>query len=165
MNCIFLDKRRVFIKTEYVLAVVFLYIDIFQAILGLLEKFYNSCEPERKPIKKHNTKKSMIYTGDEAYTKLYRRESEEKAKKGNEEKNVKKHARRLSSSDLKRSNPFLGENPILEDVDEYKEEENEIKENESPDEFSGDKEDQEGKDNVGKEKENILQMEEDDNVK
>ena len=54
MNCIFLDKRRVFIKTEYVLAVVFLYIDIFQAILELLEKFYNSCEPERKPLKKRS---------------------------------------------------------------------------------------------------------------
>ena len=32
MNCIFLDKRRVFIKTEYVLAVVFLYIDIYKKI-------------------------------------------------------------------------------------------------------------------------------------
>ena len=143
MNCIFIDKRRTFVNTEYVLATVFLYIDIFHAILELLEKFYNSCEPERKPTKKHATRKSMIYTGDEAYTKLYRKESEEKAKKGNEENIVRRHVKRMSSTDFKRNNPLLDKNAILEEINEDKDEESE-----SPDEFTGDKEAQEGKDNL-----------------
>ena len=70
MNCIFIDKRRKFQKNEYVLATMFLYIDIFQTLFELLEKFYNSCEPERKPI--NRGKKSMIYTGDEDYQNLYK---------------------------------------------------------------------------------------------
>ena len=162
MNCIFLDKRRRFVNTEYVLATVFLYIDIFQAILELLEKFYNSCEPERKPTRKHATRKSMIYTGDEAYTKLYRKVSEEKAKKGNEENNVRHHTKRMSSSDYKRKNPFLEKNPIFEDVNEDNYEENEKKEDESPDELSEDKEAQKGKDNL--ENQNILKKGEDKNA-
>ena len=81
MNCIFIDKRRVFKNNEYVLATIFIYIDIFQTILELLEKFYNSCEPERKPVKKKATKRGMIYTGEDDYQKQYPKESDEKDKK------------------------------------------------------------------------------------
>jgi FtsH-binding integral membrane protein len=143
MNCIFIDKRRVFQKNEYVLATIFLYIDIFQTILELLEKFYNSCEPERKPVKKKTTKRGMIYTGEDDYKKQYRKESDEKDKKVNDDENFKKHHRRNSSSDLKRNLTFREKNPILEDInEEEKDEEIEIKDNENVgnDNFSEDKE-------------------------
>ena len=143
MNCIFIDKRRVFQKNEYVLATIFLYIDIFQTILELLEKFYNSCEPERKPVKKKTTKRGMIYTGEDDYKKQYRKESDEKDKKANDDENFKKHHRRNSSSDLKRNLTFREKNPILEDInEEEKDEEIEIKDNENVgnDNFSEDKE-------------------------
>ena len=133
MNCIFIDKRRVFQKNEYVLATIFLYIDIFQTILELLEKFYNSCEPERKPV----------YTGEDDYKKQYRKESDEKDKKVNDDENFRKHHRRNSSSDLKRNLTFREKNPILEDInEEEKDEEIEIKDNENVgnDNFSEDKE-------------------------
>ena len=52
INLIFLEKRRKFEENDYVLATIFLYIDIIQTFFELIEKFYNSCEPERKPIQK-----------------------------------------------------------------------------------------------------------------
>jgi FtsH-binding integral membrane protein len=142
MNCIFIDKRRVFKDDEFVLATVFVYIDIFQTILELLEKFYNSCEPERKPVKKKTTKRGMIFTGEDDYKKQYRKESDEKDKKSNDDENANKHHRRLSSSDLKRNLTFMEKNPILEDINEEKDEEIEIKDNENleNDDFSEDKE-------------------------
>jgi len=81
MNLIFLEKRRKFEENDYVLATIFLYIDIIQTFFELIEKFYNSCEPERKPIQKGKESKSMIYIGDEAYDNLYNRKSEENKNK------------------------------------------------------------------------------------
>ena len=77
LNLIFLEKRRKFEENDYVLATLFLYIDIFQTIFELIENFYNSCEPERVPIQKQKEVKSMIYTGEEAYEDLYNKEDEE----------------------------------------------------------------------------------------
>lgn len=86
MNLILLDTRRNFEENDYVLATIFLYIDIFQIFLELIIKFYNSCEPEKKPIKKHNPAKSMIYTGEEEYENLYIQKEEEKKKNDNDDK-------------------------------------------------------------------------------
>jgi hypothetical protein len=161
MNCIFIDKRRVFQNNEYVLATIFLYIDIFQTILELLEKFYNSCEPERKPVKKKTTKRGMIYTGEDDYKKQYRKESDEKDKKSNDDESKIGH-RRMSSLDLKRNLTFREKNPILEDINEEKDEEIEIKDNENVgnDNFSEDKEE-----NLSFKKKNdyLLNMDEEEN--
>ena len=73
-------------ENDYVLATIFLYIDIFQTLVELIIKFYNSCEPEKKPIKKHNPAKSMIYTGEEEYESLYNQKEEEKKKEDNDDK-------------------------------------------------------------------------------
>ena len=78
MNLIFLEKRKKFEENDYILATLYLYIDVFQTIFELIGKFYNSCEPERKPIQKLKEAKSMIYTGDEAYEDLYNEKNEEK---------------------------------------------------------------------------------------
>ena len=133
MNCIFIDKRRKFQKDEYVLATIFIYVDIFQTLLELLEKFYNSCEPERKPIKRHTEKKFMIYTGDEDYKKLYRKEEDEKKSNENKENDLnpnRTHVRRKSSSDIKFKYKIKVPMPnIIESAEQ--EEENDEKENNS----------------------------------
>ena len=87
MNLILLNMRRNFEENDYVLATIFLYIDIFQTIGEVIIKFYNSCEPEKKPIKKHNPAKSMIFTGEEAYENLYNQKEEEK-KKDDDDENI-----------------------------------------------------------------------------
>ena len=65
------EKRRKFKERDYVLATVYLYIDIIQTILELIQKFYNLNEPESRPVKCKGTAISMIYTGEEAYDQLY----------------------------------------------------------------------------------------------
>ena len=69
MNLILVDYRRNFEEKDYVLANMFLYIDIIQTIFELIGKFYNSFEPEKVPINKAS--KSMIYTGEEEYELLF----------------------------------------------------------------------------------------------
>ena len=80
MNCIFLDSRREFKNTEYVLASIFIYIDILSTLLELSEKLFNSCEPERKINKKQSVRRSMIFTGEEDYQNYYKTNSDEKGK-------------------------------------------------------------------------------------
>ena len=118
MNCIVNDKRRKIKKDEYVVAAMFLYIDIFQTFLELMEKFYNSCEPERKPIKKPTQKKSMIFTGDEDYQNRYKKEEDDKKDNDDEYCNIKKHERRRSSTDLKRRMKVENE-AIIEEEDDF----------------------------------------------
>ena len=149
MNCIFLDSRREFKNTEYVLASIFIYIDILSTLLELSEKLFNSCEPERKINKKQSVRRSMIFTGEEDYQNYYKTNSEEKGKKGNEDDEDRKLHRRLSSRDLIRKKRFFkGDNPIMEDAHEDEDQEVEIKGEESKEkeDFSGDNEDKDDKD-------------------
>ena len=153
MNCIFIDKRRKFQKNEYVLATMFLYIDIFQTLFELLEKFYNSCEPERKPI--NRGKKSMIYTGDEDYQNLYKTKEEEEKEKEKKENNLRFHIRRNSSSNLKRKYKLLAESNFIEEKEEEKD-------------YSEDKENQENQEHdlsFKKQSDHILTMEDNDEDK
>ena len=145
MNCIFLDKRKHFSSNGYVLATVFLYVDIFQTALELLEKFYNSCEPERK--QKRNVRgKSMIYTGDEDYDKLYENQEEKQKKRSEDDFNLN-HVRRNSSSNIKR-NVALS-NVIQEAINEEEEKENNEDEEKGNDEKSIDEESDQNKENDG----------------
>ena len=153
MNCILCDKRRKFLKNEYVLATMFLYIDIFQTLFELLEKFYNSCEPERKPISRG--KKSMIYTGDEDYQNLYKTKEEEENERKEKEKNLKFHVRRNSSTDLKRKYKMLAQSNVIEE----KEEDNEEKD------FSDDNDNQEKDISFKKQSDHILTIEDNDEDK
>ena len=79
MNLIFLEKRRKFEENQYVLATMFLYIDIIQTIFELIGKFYDSCENEtpKIPHNKNTHTKNTIFTGDKAYRKKYIQNSEE----------------------------------------------------------------------------------------
>ena len=76
-NIILNEKRRNFKENDYVLAVMYLYIDIVQTIFELIKNFYNLNEPEARPISNHGKAKSMIYTGDEDYYQMYIQEKED----------------------------------------------------------------------------------------
>lgn len=80
-NLIFLEARRKFKEDEYILATIFLYIDLIQTIVELISKFYNSYEPEKKPIQKNTGAKSMIYVGDEDYVNKYNKKEEDEKEK------------------------------------------------------------------------------------
>ena len=56
---------------------MYLYIDIIQTILELIQKFYNLNEPESRSINSKGAARSMIYTGDEAYDQLYCQKEED----------------------------------------------------------------------------------------
>ena len=76
-NIILNESRRKFKENDYVLAVMYLYIDIVQTIFELIKNFYNLNEPEARPISNHGKAKSMIYTGDEDYYQMYIQEKED----------------------------------------------------------------------------------------
>ena len=139
MNCIVNDKRRTIKIDEYVVATMFLYIDIFQTFLELMEKFYSSCESERKPIKKPSQKKSMIFTGEEDYQSRYRKAEDDKKENDDEYSDLKRHIRRRSSIDLKRRMKVEKETIIEEEevFNSDKEENNNInsKESKTPEKF------------------------------
>ena len=83
-----------------------------------MEKFYSSCEPERKPIKKQAHKKNMIFTGEKEYLDRYRDEEDEEKKDNDDDEYLylKKHERRKSSTDLKRTMINVDNKaPILEE--------------------------------------------------
>ena len=142
INCIYTNKRRKYLNNDYVLAVVFLYIDIFHTVLELLEKFYNSCEPERRTSRRSNKGKSMIYTGDESYEKFYKNENDEVEKNTKNTNEVNRtHHRRLSSSNIQSKLPPIGEKVIFEE-DKEEEEEKEEGDNLLKDEKSDDSNDE-----------------------
>ena len=89
MNLILNDTRRNFEENDYVLANIFLYIDIFQTFWELIKKFYNSCEPEKKSIQKYNATRNMIFTGEEDYENLYNQKEEEKKNNDNNDNDDK----------------------------------------------------------------------------
>ena len=123
MNLILLNTRRNFEENDYILATIYLYIDIFQTIGELIIKFYNSCEPEKKPIKKHNPV-SMIYTGEEEYENLYNQKEEEKKK---EDKDDKVEIKRTSSHKEFKLDPnkIIKENEVEENEESEDEKEKE----------------------------------------
>ena len=127
MNLILLNTRRNFEENDYILATIYLYIDIFQTIGELIIKFYNSCEPEKKPIKKHNPV-SMIYTGEEEYENLYNQKEEEKKK---EDKDDKVEIKRTSSHKEFKLDPnkIIKENEVEENEESEDEKEKEKEKN------------------------------------
>lgn len=161
MNCTFLDKRRKIPKDGYVYATMFLYIDIIPSLFELLEKFYNSCEPEKKQTKRQSGKKSMIYTGDEDYQNLYKKEEDEKDKKENKDNQLRFHTRRNSSTDLKiKYKMMIPKNIINEEKEEENEEKESFKSEGKENDISQEKEDDIS---FKKQSDHILKMEEDDN--
>ena len=69
---------------------MFLYIDLIQTTIELIGKFYNSCEPEKKQVKRNIEAKSLIYTGDEDYDEKYNPKNQDDKDKGDEEVTIKK---------------------------------------------------------------------------
>lgn len=108
-NIILNEKRRNFKENDYVLAVMYLYIDIVQTIFELIKNFYNLNEPEARPTANHGTIKRMIYTGDEDYDQLYAKESEDD---------------QIVKFDIKRTNSAKGLKLISNAIIEESQEEN-----------------------------------------
>ena len=161
MNCIFLDKRRKIPKDGYVYATMFLYIDIIPSLFELLEKFYNSCEPERKQTKRQGGKKSMIYTGDEDYENLYKKEEDEKDKKEIKDIQLKFHARRNSSTELQNKyKKMVPKNIINEEKEEENEDKDSFKSEGLDNNINQDKEDEIS---FKKQSDHILTLEDDNN--
>ena len=78
MNIIFLQVRRKYDEKDYVLATIFLYIDLAQTSVELIGKFYNSCEPQKKPLNNRKVEtKSLIYVGEEEYLDKYNPKNQE----------------------------------------------------------------------------------------
>lgn len=86
MNIIFLQVRRKYDEKDYVLATIFLYIDLAQTSVELIGKFYNSCEPQKKPLKRKAETKSLIYVGEEEYLDKYNPKNQD----DNEEIDIKR---------------------------------------------------------------------------
>lgn len=127
-NLILLNYRRNFEEKDYVLATMFLYIDVIQTIFELIGKFYNSFEPEKVPINKAT--KSMIYTGEEEYELLYNQKDEEEKKKEKErlkdERLFRNINRTISVKGIK-----LDPNKIIKETEKENEESDNENENEN----------------------------------
>ena len=85
MNLIFEEKRRAFEENDYVLATMFIYIDIIQTIFELIGKFYSALEEERRPNSKNNVQKKMIFIGEEQYIESYTERNKEEKKEPDED--------------------------------------------------------------------------------
>jgi hypothetical protein len=120
MNLIFEEKRRPFEENDYVLATMFIYIDIIQTIFELIGKFYSSLEPERKTKHQYHSQKSNIFIGEKEYVESYQEKNDENNKEQNEDKqNLLKPKKRNSDGNIKKI--------VKESIQEYdseKEEEN-----------------------------------------
>ena len=71
MNLIFLETRRKFGENEYVLATIFIYIDIFQTIYESFGYCCNYNELEKVPFNNNNSAKLLIFTGEKDYSSKY----------------------------------------------------------------------------------------------
>jgi FtsH-binding integral membrane protein len=85
MNLIFEEKRRAFEENDYVLATMFIYIDIIQTIFELIGKFYSSLEEERRSNSKNNVQKTRIFIGEEQYVESYTERNKEEKKEPDED--------------------------------------------------------------------------------
>ena len=103
MNLIFEEKRRPFEENDYVLASMFIYIDIIQTILELIGKFYSSLEPERKAKNKYHSQKTMIFIGEEQYVESYQEKNDTNKKEQNEDiQTLLKPKKRNSDGNIKK---------------------------------------------------------------
>ena len=85
MNLIFEEKRRTFEENDYVLATMFIYIDIIQTTFELIGKFYSSLETERRPNSNTNGKKNRIFIGEKQYVESYTERNKEEKKEPDED--------------------------------------------------------------------------------
>ena len=83
MNLILSEKKRKFSENDYVPATLFIYSNIIPTMFDFCDSF----ESRIKPIKKHKGQKTMIYTGEESYEKLYNQKDDEE---NNNEEDQKK---------------------------------------------------------------------------
>ena len=120
MNLIFEEKRRPFEENDFVLATMFIYIDIIQTMLELIGKFYSSFEPERKNKTKYHSQKTMIFIGEEQYVESYQEKNDENKKEPNKDiQTLLKPKKRNSDGNIKK---IVKESP--QEYDSEKEEEN-----------------------------------------
>ena len=82
MNLILSEKKRKFREDEYVPATLFIYTNIIPTMF----EFCDSFESRRKPIKNHKGQKTMIFTGEESYERLYNQKDDEENNNEEEEK-------------------------------------------------------------------------------
>lgn len=103
MNLIFEEKRRAFEENDYVLATMFIYIDVIQTIFELIGKFYSALEEERRSNSKNNVQKPRIFIGEEQYVESYtERNIEEKKEPDEDVQLLIKPKRRTSDGNVKK---------------------------------------------------------------
>ena len=123
MNLILSEKKRKFREDDYVPATLFIYTNIIPTMFELCDSF----EFRRKPIKKHKGQKTMIFTGEESYERLYNQKDDEENNNEEEEKKAYKFL-------LKRRNTDKGIRLRLTQDNIIKETENENDSDENEDE-------------------------------
>ena len=112
MNLILSEKKKKFRENDYVPATLFIYSNIIPTMF----EFCDSFESRRKPIKKHKGQKTMIYTGDESYERLYNQKDDEENNNEDDEKKTNTLLPKRRNTDVGRK-IRLSQNNIIKEVE------------------------------------------------
>lgn len=112
MNLILSEKKKKFRENDYVPATLFIYSNIIPTMF----EFCDSFESRRKPIKKHKGQKTMIYTGDESYERLYNQKDDEENNNEDDEKKTNTLLPKRRNTDVGRK-LRLSQNNIIKEVE------------------------------------------------
>lgn len=112
MNLILSEKKKKFRENDYVPATLFIYSNIIPTMF----EFCDSFESRRKPIKKHKGQKTMIYTGDESYERLYNQKDDEENNNEDDEKKANTLLPKRRNTDVGRK-LRLSQNNIIKEVE------------------------------------------------
>jgi len=114
MNLILSEKKRKFSENDYVPATLFIYSNIIPTMF----EFCDSFESRKKPIKKHKGQKTMIYTGEESYEKLYNQKDDEENNNEEDEKKDYEILPKRRNTDMGRKLRLVQNNIIKETENE-----------------------------------------------
>lgn len=114
MNLILSEKKRKFSENDYVPATLFIYSNIIPTMF----EFCDSFESRKKPIKKHKGQKTMIYTGEESYEKLYNQKDDEENNNEEDEKKDYEILPKRRNTDMDRKLRLVQNNIIKETENE-----------------------------------------------
>ena len=121
MNLILSEKKRKFREDDYVPATLFIYTNIIPTMF----EFCDSFESRRKPIKSHKGQKTMIFTGEESYEKLYNQKDDEENNNEEEKKKAYHLLPKRRNTDKGRLLRLMQDNIIKETENENDSDDNE----------------------------------------
>ena len=121
MNLILSEEKRKFREDDYVPATLFIYTNIIPTMF----EFCDSFESRKKPIKKHKAQKTMIFTGEESYEKLYNQKDDEENNNKEDDKKAYHLLPKRRNTDKGRILKLYQNNVIKETENENDSDENE----------------------------------------